>query len=186
MNAPDPRLSAAPRKYSVADIHHLLDKGIIAQDAKFELVEGEIRDMSPKGIAHERVKAEVNDWLVRALGAGFWVMVETTLYLSDDTFLEPDFVLVPRSNPLSESPTQKDVALAIEVSASSKTYDFGEKAALYAKYGVAEYWAIDAHFRSASVHRGPGAAGWADVRDVAAGEAVSPICAGNTTLTLGG
>jgi Uma2 family endonuclease len=183
MNAPFP---APLHRFTVTDILHLIEKGVIDAEAKFELVEGEIvPKMSPKGIAHERMKMLLTDWLVRSLGDRFWVMVETTLYLSKDTFLEPDFVLVSRKRKLVESPVGADVALAIEVYDTSKAYDLGRKARLYARYGVAEYWAVDAYGSGLRVHRGPTAKGWSvKPRDLSPETAIAPLCAKGAALKL--
>ncbi|MBL8548915.1 MAG: Uma2 family endonuclease [Hyphomonadaceae bacterium] len=183
MNAP---FASPLHRFTVTDILHLVEKGVIHEDAKFELVEGEIvPKMSPKGIAHERMKMLLTDWLVRSLGDKFWVMVETTLYLSKNTFLEPDFVLVSRKKKLVQSPVGADVALAIEVYDTSKAYDLGRKAGLYARYGVGEYWAIDAYGSGLRVHRGADPKGWTTKpEDVKPDTPIAPLCAKGVALKL--
>jgi Uma2 family endonuclease len=85
--------------------------------------------------------------------------VGTTIYLSADTFVEPDLVIYPRGVKLEEV-KGPDILLAIEVAATSLAYDRGLKARLYARHGVNELWVIDAERRRTFVHSGPEAAGW--------------------------
>ena len=46
----------ARRRWTVAEIEAMVAAGIIAEDERFELIEGEVVPMSPKGIVHERLK----------------------------------------------------------------------------------------------------------------------------------
>lgn len=169
------------RRFSVADIQALVNKGVIAEDAKFELVGGEIVPMSPKGPLHEDVRLAVMRW-IRGLPQEIEALVETTLWLDEQTFLEPDFVLFDHTVKIADL-KPADVMLAIEVSDSSWVYDSETKAALYAAHGVQEYWAIHAPTRMVRVHRGPGANGWSEVRDVA-GETIAPAILQRATFTL--
>jgi Uma2 family endonuclease len=181
MNAPE-AVSAAPRRYSVADIHYLLEKGIVARDAKFELLDGKVIDMSPKGPLHEDARRAVNRWL-KSLPDQFESLAETTLYLDETSFLEPDYVVFDTNLDIRDL-TPSKVLLAIEVGHDSWSYDISEKATRYAAHGVQEYWAIHAPTRMVRVHRGASGAGWADVRDVPAGTQLFPLCAPATPLRL--
>jgi len=55
------------RAFTVEDISRMIEAGIIREDEKFELIEGEIVMMAAEGIAHERLKAALNIAVVRAL-----------------------------------------------------------------------------------------------------------------------
>jgi hypothetical protein len=45
------------RAFTVEDISRMIEAGIISEDEKFELIEGEIVMMAAKGIVHERIKS---------------------------------------------------------------------------------------------------------------------------------
>ena len=51
----------------------------------------------------------------------------------------------------------------LEVAQSSLGYDRGHKAALYASFGVQEFWVVDANERTAWVHTGPTSEGWSSI-----------------------
>jgi len=45
------------RAFTVDDISRMIEAGVIGEDEKFELIEGEIVMMAAKGVAHERIKS---------------------------------------------------------------------------------------------------------------------------------
>ena len=53
-----------------------------------------------------------------------------------------------------------DVLLAIEVATTTMRKDLKLKAALYAKYGVREYWVIDRKELTTTVHKAPVDGAW--------------------------
>jgi hypothetical protein len=55
------------RAFTVEDISRMMEAGVLGEDEKFELIEGEIVMMASKGIAHERIKSALNIAVVRAL-----------------------------------------------------------------------------------------------------------------------
>src|SRR5690606_39251804 len=134
------------RSFTVAEIRRMVEAGIIAEDENFELIEGELVPMSPKGNQHEVIKAALNRVFARHAPDDLRLAVETTLYLDERTFVEPDLCLFPKRL-LPEDVKGSDVILAIEVAASSIAYDRGLKARIYARHGVGELWVVDAASR---------------------------------------
>ena len=74
----------------------MIEAGILREDERFELVEGEIVIKAAKGIAHERMKSALNIALVRALPDHLTLGVEITLRLTDTVMLEPDIAVFPK------------------------------------------------------------------------------------------
>ncbi len=162
------------RAFTVDDILRMQDAGIISENENFELVEGEIVPMGPKYAAHELIKSDVGMALARACPPDLIVGFESSIFLSPDTFLEPDICLFPRRLP-SQDVRGPDIILAIEVAASTLAYDRGVKARLYARFGVRELWVIDANARRTWIHTGPTEQGWTNV--VEHGPTVELSCA---------
>ena len=150
------------RSFSVDEIPRMQDAGIISEDENFELIEGEIVPMQAKTHAHELIKSALNIGIVRALPDRLWLGVESTIYLSPNTFVDPDLVVYPKGIMLEEV-KGSDILLAIEVAVTSLPYDRGLKAGLYARHGVRELWVIDAQDRRAFIHQGPEAGGWRSI-----------------------
>src|SRR5262249_30208428 len=77
-----------------------------------------------------------------------------------------------------------DVLLAIEQSHSSLQRDLEEKAALYARFSVRDYWAIDLEEKRVHVHRDPTAEGYRIKRRFEADETVDALLIPGLTLKL--
>jgi Uma2 family endonuclease len=58
------------------------------------------------------------------------------------------------------------VLLLIEVSDTTLAYDQGQKLALYAGYGISEYWIVDVEARCVHVHLEPSGNTYAQIRTV--------------------
>src|ERR1700693_937294 len=84
------------RAFTVEDISRMIEAGVIREDEKFELIEGEIVMMAAKGVAHERIKSALNIAVVRALPDHLTIGVEITLQLTDTVMLEPDIAVFPK------------------------------------------------------------------------------------------
>jgi Uma2 family endonuclease len=163
------------RSFTVAEIRRMVEAGIIAEDENFELIEGELVAKFPKGNGHEIVKAALGEIFARRAPDVLRLAIETSLYLDERTFVEPDLCLYPKRI-LPDDVKGADVLLAIEVAASSMSYDRGLKARIYARHGVGELWVVDAAKRETWVHRQPGADGqWGSITKVAGDERLSPV-----------
>jgi Uma2 family endonuclease len=153
------------RAFTVEDISRMIEAGVIHEDERFELVEGEIVMMAAKGVAHERIKSALTVAISRALPGHLTIAVEATLRLSDTIMLEPDVAVFPKA--LFEKSTSfvhlDRGEVIIEVAASSLAYDKDLKARLYARHGVREFWVIDANSRSTWVHSGPSGDQWSSI-----------------------
>lgn len=53
------------RLWTVAEIEAMVQAGIIEEDERFELIDGEVVPMSPKGIRHEVIKGSLLKWWYR-------------------------------------------------------------------------------------------------------------------------
>ena len=156
------------RAFTVEDISRMIEAGVIREDEKFELIEGEIVMMAAKGIVHERIKSALLIAVARALPGDLTVGVEATLQLTNTIMLEPDIAVFPKElfKKSSVGFAQLDPGeayLVIEVAASSLAYDKGLKARLYARHRVREFWVVDANERATWVHTGPSGDGWSSV-----------------------
>jgi Uma2 family endonuclease len=146
----------------------MIEAGVIGEDEKFELIEGEIVMMPAKGIAHERIKSALTVAVARALPEHLTVGVEATLRLTNTILLEPDIAVFPmevfkKSSAGFAQLDPGEAHLVIEVAASSLAYDKGLKARLYARHRVREFWVIGVNDRTTWVHTGPQGDGWASI-----------------------
>ena len=174
-----------PRKaFTVDEVFRFVELGLIEEGERLELLGGDLVPMSPKNIQHEQIKARLNIYLARRSDDDrFEFAPETTFRLSEDTFVEPDFVLYP-PDPGLAGLTPETALLAIEVSDTSLAYDRGRKAAIYAAHGVRELWVIDVVSLVLIVHREPSPTGYRDIREHDALATVSAAAIPDLTLRL--
>ncbi len=172
------------RSFTVVEIRRMVETGIIAEDENFELIEGEVVPMSAKGNQHEVIKAALID-VFAPRPKQFRLALETSVYLDDRTFIEPDICLYPRRL-MPEDVRGSDLLLVIEVSGASLGYDRGLKARVYAKHGVPELWVVETETRVTWVHRGPQPDGnWGSIARVAADAPVSPGALPQISVRMG-
>jgi Uma2 family endonuclease len=170
-------------RWTVAEIRRMVEASIIREEERFELIGGELVPMSPKGIAHELVKKELQRYWFRMLPDDIDLVTETTLWIGDHDFLEPDFIFWPRAIPLQDVTVDK-LTLLVEVADSSLVYDTGRKARIYAGLGLHEYWVIDAVRLVTRIHREPAAAGFATSFEQPATERLVPSLASALAVSL--
>ncbi len=90
------------RSFTVAEILRMQDDGIISDGENFELIEGKIVPMQAKTRVDELIKSALTIGVAQALPKRLWLGVETTIYLSPNTFVEPDLVVYPKGIKLEE------------------------------------------------------------------------------------
>jgi len=163
------------RAFTVEDIRRMIDAGVIREDERFELIEGDIVVVAPNRVAHDRVKSALVAAFSKAVPDHLFVGVASTLQVAENILVEPDIAILSRSvhdaDPKSFArPRPEDLLLLVEVAVSSLSYDRDMKARLYARHGVREFWVIDANERVTWVHTGPSADGWSSVAERGPGD----------------
>lgn len=145
------------RLFSVAEYHRLGEAGVLTEDDRVELIEGEILAMTPIGSRHAACVDRLTALLVRAVSPGAIVRVQNPIRLGDRSEPEPDLcVLRPRDDYYAEAhPGPADVLLIVEVSDPSAGYDRATKLPLYAGAGVPESWIVDLLEERVEVHAAP-------------------------------
>jgi Uma2 family endonuclease len=164
------------RRFTVAEVEAMVAAGVMDEDERVELIGGELVPMSPKGNHHEVMKRALVDRWIRMRPLEIHVAPETTFHLSEDTYLEPDVVVYPRTSGL-RGLTSANVLLVVEIADSSLRYDIGRKAALYASFGIRELWVIDAVRLTTRVFRDPAAGGYRNASDPGPAERLTPLIA---------
>lgn len=162
------------RAWTVAEVEEMVKAGIIAEHERFELIGGEIVPMSPKGAFHETVKMELSRIWSKLAPDDVALITETTFRHGDRDFLEPDFVFWPRA--LGIAGLKPDVVqLLVEISDSSLAYDLSRKATIYSGLGLRDYWVINARTLLTTIHRDPGADGFATRTEHAGDMLLTPL-----------
>jgi len=164
------------RRFTVDEYHKMVDCGILHEDDRVELIEGEIVQMSPIGSRHAAQVRRLNRVLGRLVADRAIVAVQDPVALSPDSEPEPDVTLLaPRPDFYrARHPGPEDVLLLIEVSDSSADHDREIKLPLYARAGIREVWIVDLAAPDAvDVHQVPSATGFTRALRHARGETLA-------------
>jgi Uma2 family endonuclease len=172
------------RRFTVAELEQMTSAGILGEDERIELIGGEVVPMSPKGRHHEILKTALTIYWSRVLPDDLLFTTETTFRLTPDTYLEPDFVFYPKAAGW-QGLTAASAVLVVEIADASLGYDLGRKADLYAGFGIAELWVIDAVKLKTRIHRLPTPAGYRSRDDCSAGDRLVPQLAPALAVVLG-
>jgi Uma2 family endonuclease len=156
-------VAATQRRFTRAEYYRMAEAGILGEDDRVELIEGEIVQMSPIGSRHVAFVMNLGRMLTLRLGERAFVSVQSPVILTADTEPQPDLaVLRPRAYK-ERKPHAADVLLVIEAADSSLAYDGTTKLRLYALAGIQEYWIVDCAAESVEVYRDPSGESYRDV-----------------------
>jgi Uma2 family endonuclease len=165
MGASDQTALLQRHRVTVDEYYRMAETGILAPDARVELIEGEVIDMAPMKSPHAWTVNQLMARLHSAAGGQAVVTCQTPLRLSNRSEPEPDLMLV-RMRPegyAAHHPTPADVLLLIEVADPSLEYDRRIKLPLYARHGVPEVWIVDLIHRRIEFFRRPEGEAYADI-----------------------
>ncbi len=153
----DTMISPTRYRFTVDDYHLMAEVGILPPDARIELIDGEIIQMTAMGPRHALRLARLNQRLTLQLADRALVWPQCPFQISPYSEPEPDLALVklPASRYEGRLPTSEDILLAIEISESSLVYDRGTKLALYAKAGIPEAWIVNLQDDCLEIYRDP-------------------------------
>jgi Uma2 family endonuclease len=146
-----------PRRHrlSVSDYYRMAEVGILASDARVELIDGEVIDMAPPGSLHAATVDRLAEALARAIDDRASVRAQNPIALGDYSEPQPDLALLRRRDDFysGHHPRAADVLLIIEVADASLRFDRDTKIPLYASHGILEVWLIDLRGRRLVRHR---------------------------------
>jgi Uma2 family endonuclease len=139
------------------EYHRLGEVGILGDEARVELLDGQLVDMSPIGPRHALAVDALNELLLMAVAGLAGVRVRNPIELDGKTEPHPDIALVRRpwrGHP-NAHPRPGDIFLLIEVADTSLETDRGAKLELYARAGIQEFWIVDLTTDGVLVYRNP-------------------------------
>ncbi len=174
------------RRFSVDEYHQMAKSGILTEDDRVELIEGEIIQMSPIGHDHAGCVDFFANRLIRILGDDVIVRVQGPIVLGNHSEPEPDVAILRRRPDYYRSghPTPADVLLVIEVGDSTVELDRQVKAPLYGRNGVPETWLVDLPHGLVLLYRHPGPDGYQIVITARRGDVISPLAFPDLTITV--
>lgn len=156
---------------------------------RYELIEGElIRKMSKK-MPHIGALALLIGWLQMTFGIECAMPEPSIDVASEDnptSYPEPDAVVLTRSfRRITRSIRPEDIRLVVEVADSTLAFDLDDKAGLYARAAISEYWVLDVNGRRLIVHRDPQQGKYGSIVAYDENESLTCLAAPNTPVRVG-
>ena len=184
--SPPQTAAATRRRFTVDEYCAMADAGILAEDERVELLDGEIFVMPPIGPPHEDGTTRLSRDLILRLGDRAWVRVQNSVRLNDYGLPEPDIAVVRfRDDYHRNRPTPADVLLVIEVADSSLRRDRELKLPHYAAAGIPEVWIANVPARQVEAFHDPVDGVYQSSRIVRADGQISPRAFPDVVLTVG-
>ena len=156
---------------------------------RWELVQGEIISKMGTNLPHSMMAQRIAAWLMSVFPTDCILPTCSIDVAPEDNPTsepEPDITILNRpAGQLGRNPGPGDIVLIVEVSDTTLDHDLGPKARLYSRAGIQEYWVIDIKGRRIHQHRQPKTEGYASLRVVETGDALSPLARQDATLTPG-
>ena len=143
--------------WSVDDYHQMIEAGVLDEDDRVELLEGKIVCMSPQRPFHAASVQRSSRLFFKLLGDRAYIRTKLPVTLGDDSEPEPDIAVVrlDAHEYCLKHPESADIYLLIEVADLTISKDRKQKARIYGKNQVLEYWILDLQKRQVYIFRQP-------------------------------
>jgi len=167
-------IAAPPQtvKFTVEQFYLMHEKGIFTESDRLELIDGEIKIMSPIGIKHAVCVARLNKRFESKLGGNAIIWVQNPIDLGIRSQSQPDLAILKFRKDFYEEalPTPADILLIIEIADSSLEYDRDVKAPLYATSGIPEMWLFDVNNKMIAGFSHPSESGYKQINQYESGD----------------
>ena len=159
---------------SVDEYERMGCAGIFGGDARLELLEGEIYEISPIGSPHAACVTILHQLLTLKFAGKLIVISQNPVRLDDFSEPQPDIAIVRWRDDFYKHghPTPADVLLVIEVADSTVESDRTYKMPLYAKAGIPEAWLVNLPDEKIELYAEPADGAYQFTRDFNRGEDV--------------
>lgn len=172
------------KKWTLEEYHQLGKSGLL-QDRPYELLEGEIVEMSPVGIRHKDCVSRVVRAFYKQLGELAQLESQQPLVVGNEEPIPDIFLLRPQSNFYQgQSFMVGDALLIIEVAESTLKTDQEIKVPKYARFSVPEVWVVDLNSDKVWVYRNPKDGAYTQIQALERGSSLSVQALPQVQLTV--
>ena len=180
-----PYWAGAPFRFSSEDYFRLGELGILREEDRVELMDGEVIAMSPEGSRHFACVVRLIRFLAPRVGDAL-VGANGSLSMPDQYWPVPDVMVLRPSEDEYESvrATYEDALVVVEISDSSIAYDRNVKSLRYAEASIPEYWLVDLTRDKVAVHQNPLTGAYREVRMFGRGEAWTSAALGGLEVPV--
>ena len=179
-------MAIAVHRFTVDEFQRMGEAGVLPADARVELLDGQIVEMTPIGPAHNGCVAALIRLLGRRLPESAWLWVQSPVQLHEREAPQPDVVVLrARADAYrTAQPQPQDVELVIEVGDSSVAADRRAKLPRYARAAIPETWLVDLPGDGVELYRESRGGRYTDVHTARRGETIAPLAFPELTLSV--
>ncbi|NJO66520.1 MAG: Uma2 family endonuclease [Leptolyngbyaceae cyanobacterium RM1_405_57] len=177
---------AKVRLWTVDEYHRMIESGILTEGDRVELLEGQIVEINPQLPPHAATTQRAFRYLDRLLEDVAYVRMRLPITLSPKSEPEPDIAVVRiDSNEYGDRhPTSADIFLIVKVADFTLLNDRRQKALIYSKAGILDYWILDVNARQVYVFREPTQAGYRKETTLPANTMLAPVAFSDKDIPL--
>lgn len=162
------------RLFTVNEYTQMAEAGILTEDDRLELIQGEIVQMSPIGRRHAAVVNRLVRLLTQYLGNRVILSPQNPVQLNDYSQPQPDIALLkPRADFYeARHPQPADILLLIEVADTTVLADRTVKIPLYAQNSILEVWLVNLESQCLEVYDQPSQQRYQHLQTLAPGQTI--------------
>lgn len=173
-------------RFNVKEYYRMAETGVLRPDARVELLDGRIIDMSPIGPFHGSITKYLNQWFTTAARGRWITQIQDPVRLDEHSEPEPDVALL---KPIADfyrkrHPQPEDVFLLVEVSDTTLETDRAEKLPAYGRAGIAEVWIVNLNDATIEIYREPNFTGYGSKTVLCAGDQAKPLAFPDATVDV--
>jgi len=173
-------------RFNVKDYYRMAETGVLRPDARVELLDGRIIDMSPIGPFHGDVTTYLTEFFAGASKGRWRTRVQNPVRLDENSEPQPDLVL---AKPIADAyrkrhPRPEEIYLLIEVSDTTLEADLEDKLPAYGRAGITEVWIVNLVDATIEVYREPNFAGYGSKTVLRAGGQAKPLAFPDVTIDV--
>ncbi|OCR02539.1 hypothetical protein BCD67_01235 [Oscillatoriales cyanobacterium USR001] len=146
------------RLWTVDEYHQMIETGILDEDDRVELLEGQIIEMSPQIPMTAATTQHSSNYLSNLLTGLAYIRMQLPITLRPNSEPEPDIAVVRivSNEYCDHHPTADEIFLVVEIANTTLAKDRRQKVRAYANANIPEYWILDVNERQVYVFREPG------------------------------
>jgi Uma2 family endonuclease len=174
------------RRFTADEYHRMGQAGILSEDDRVELMDGELVALTPIGPRHNASVNRATRAMFAAVGDAAIVQVQGSVRLDAFHEPQPDIVLLrPREDfYASRLPGPADILLVVEIAEASVEYDHEVKGSAYAASRIPEYWLVDLRDGILTCYTNPDASGYRSAQIRRRGDSVTTSSLPRCTIAV--
>lgn len=170
-------MAVAVRRFTVDEVQRMVQAGILHEDDRVELLDGQLVEMSPINPPHASCVKRLTRLFAPLAGGRVTPSIQDPVVLGPHQAPQPDVALLRfrADGYRTRNPGPPDTLLVIEVADASVEADRERKIPLYAEAGIREAWLVNLPDDLLEVWREPRDGRYQDVRTARRGETIAPL-----------